>query len=156
MELIWLPYETKGIHSNEEVAARSLQLIRSRTAVIRLTTVGHSHPSPAGDGETCPPGSWHLDPRAVYASAHPPALGLVSGGTTHEFQILSASHVLQAGFLDTGTTTKSDLLAAATTGGLSRLFTDQLLQKMRSALGLSAFLKSASDPEEAKQTNAAD
>jgi len=66
------------------------------------------------------------------------------------------AHVLQAGFLDTGTTTKSDLLAAATTGGLSRLFTDQLLQKMRSALGLSAFLKSASDPEEAKQTNAAD
>jgi hypothetical protein len=63
--------------------------------------------------------------------------------------------LVQAGFF-VGSTSNSDLLAAATIGGLAGLFTDQLLQKMRSALGLSAFVKSASDPAEAKQTNAAD
>jgi len=64
--------------------------------------------------------------------------------------------LVQAGFFGAGSTSNSDLLAAATIGGLAGLFTDQLLQKMRSVLGLSAFLKSASDPAEAKQTNATD
>jgi hypothetical protein len=64
--------------------------------------------------------------------------------------------LVQAGFFGAGSTSNSDLLAAATIGGLAGLFTDQLLQKMRSALGLSAFVKSASDPTETKQTNATD
>jgi hypothetical protein len=64
--------------------------------------------------------------------------------------------LVQAGFFGAGSTSNSDLLAAATIGGLAGLFTDQLLQKMRSALGLSAFVKSASDPAEAKETNATD
>jgi hypothetical protein len=64
--------------------------------------------------------------------------------------------LVQAGFFGAGSTSNSDLLGAATIGGLAGLFTDQLLQKMRSVLGLSAFLKSASDSAEAKQTNATD
>ena len=40
-------------------------------------------------------------------------------------------------------------------GGLAGLFTDQLLQKMRTALGLTAFLKSAKDPVETKKINTA-
>jgi hypothetical protein len=64
--------------------------------------------------------------------------------------------LVQAGFFGEGSTSNSYLLAAATIGGLAGLFTDQLLQKMRSALGLSAFVKSASDPTETKQTNATD
>ena len=64
--------------------------------------------------------------------------------------------LLQAGFFASSRATNSDLLAAASIGGLAGLFTDQLLQKMRKALGLSAFLKSASDPTEARKTNAVD
>jgi hypothetical protein len=52
--------------------------------------------------------------------------------------------LLQAGFLTNSTAVKSDLLAAVATGGLAGLFTDQVLQKMRAALGLGAFDKSAS------------
>jgi hypothetical protein len=63
--------------------------------------------------------------------------------------------LLQAGFFGSNNATSSGLLAAVAIGGLAGLFTDQLLQKMRTALGLSAFLKSAADPEEAKKINTA-
>jgi len=62
--------------------------------------------------------------------------------------------LLQAGLFSSNTAAKSGLLAAAATGGLAGLFTDQLLQKMRAALGLSAFSKSASDEDEKARTNA--
>ena len=62
--------------------------------------------------------------------------------------------LLQAGLFSNSTAAKSSLLAAAATGGLAGLFTDQLLQKMRSILGLSAFSKSASDDVEKARTNA--
>jgi hypothetical protein len=62
--------------------------------------------------------------------------------------------LLEAGLFSSTTAVKSSLLAAAATGGLAGLFTDQLLQKMRAALGLSAFGKSASDEDEKARTNA--
>jgi hypothetical protein len=62
--------------------------------------------------------------------------------------------LLQVGFFGSNSGTSSDLLAAAAIGGLAGLFTDQLLQKMRGALGLTAFLKSAADPDETKKINA--
>jgi hypothetical protein len=62
--------------------------------------------------------------------------------------------LLQAGFLGNGTSDTSDLLAAAATGGLAGLFTDQLLQKMRAALGLSAFGESARADSSKIQSNA--
>lgn len=64
--------------------------------------------------------------------------------------------LVQAGFFGAGSTSNSDLLAAATIGGLAGLFTDQLLRKMRSALGLSAFVKERFRPTETKQTSATD
>jgi hypothetical protein len=57
--------------------------------------------------------------------------------------------LLEAGFFSSGSTAKSNLLAAAATGGLAGLFTDQLLQKMRSVLGLSPFDQSASGTDDA-------
>jgi hypothetical protein len=63
--------------------------------------------------------------------------------------------LLQAGFFGSNKATSSGLLAAVAIGGLAGLFTDQLLQKMRTALGLTAFLKSAADPEETKKINTA-
>jgi hypothetical protein len=63
--------------------------------------------------------------------------------------------LLQAGFFGSSNATSSGLLAAVAIGGLAGLFTDQLLQKMRTALGLTAFLKSAKDPGETKKINAA-
>jgi hypothetical protein len=62
--------------------------------------------------------------------------------------------LLQAGLFSGNTAAKSGLLAAAATGALAGLFTDQLLQKMRAILGLSAFSKSASDENEKARTNA--
>jgi hypothetical protein len=62
--------------------------------------------------------------------------------------------LLQAGFFGNATSNTSDLLAAAATGGLAGLFTDQLLQKMRTALGLSAFGESANDDSAKIQSNA--
>jgi hypothetical protein len=61
--------------------------------------------------------------------------------------------LLQAGFFGSGSSTTPDLLAAGGIGGLAGLFTDQLLQKMRGALGLTAFLKSASTNDEVKKIN---
>lgn len=58
--------------------------------------------------------------------------------------------LVQAGFFGAGSTSNSNLLAAATIGGLAGLFTDQLLQKMRSVLGLTAFTESASGVDPAK------
>lgn len=62
--------------------------------------------------------------------------------------------LLQVGFFGSNNKTSSELLAAAAIGGLAGLFTDQLLQKMRTALGLTAFLKSASDASETAKINA--
>lgn len=62
--------------------------------------------------------------------------------------------LLQVGFFGSNNNTNSELLAAAAIGGLAGLFTDQLLQKMRTALGLTAFLKSASDASETEKINA--
>ena len=59
--------------------------------------------------------------------------------------------LLQAGFFGSGSSATPDLLAAGGIGGLAGLFTDQLLQKMRKALGLTAFLKSATDPKETEK-----
>jgi hypothetical protein len=67
-----------------------------------------------------------------------------------------AFSLIQAGFLGTKSAASSGVFAAASIGGLAGLFTDQLLQKMRSALGLGAFAKSAADPAEVKKTNAVD
>lgn len=60
--------------------------------------------------------------------------------------------VVTAGFLGNGDTGGSRLTTAAATGALAGLFTDRVLAAMRSALGASAFNKSASDPGEAKKT----
>ena len=65
-------------------------------------------------------------------------MGVVLGAAGCDFQ---------AGLFTNSTAVKSDLLAAAATGALAGLFTDQLLQKMRGILGLSAFSKSASEDE---------
>jgi hypothetical protein len=62
--------------------------------------------------------------------------------------------LLQVGFFGSNNATSQELFAAAAIGGLAGLFTDQLLQKMRGALGLTAFLKSASDTDETKKVNA--
>jgi hypothetical protein len=62
--------------------------------------------------------------------------------------------LLEAGLFSSTTAVKSSLLAAAATGGLAGLFTDQLLQKIRAALGLSAFGESASADEQKARTNA--
>jgi hypothetical protein len=61
--------------------------------------------------------------------------------------------LLQGGFLGSGSATTPDLLAAGAIGALAGLFTDQLLQKMRAAMGLSAFSKSAAHADEQKKTN---
>ena len=61
--------------------------------------------------------------------------------------------LLQAGFFGSNNATGQELLVAAAIGGLAGLFTDQLLQKMRAALGLTPFLKSATDDDEAKKIN---
>ena len=164
-------------------------------------------PGPASaDGEDGPNGHRHLDPGAIRIGARPPALGLVTGGTTRELEIRSPRSLVWPGVysaanhcppdnsdLDSGhrkrRRTGADILhsaglqqagermglvvcdpalhrrgnwswrtrwcrplfgAGSTSGKFGpprrchhrrtrRTVTDQLLQKMRSALGLSAF-----------------
>jgi hypothetical protein len=60
--------------------------------------------------------------------------------------------VVLAGLLGGADKKAGGLAFAAAVGGLAGLFTDRVLETMRSALGASAFNTSASNPEEAKNT----